>query len=42
MGLLNYNQMKFNKIEIEIDASEGEIEEGEDDIKKALKEMGIE
>lgn len=35
--------MKFNKLEIKIDASEGSIEEGEyqDNIKEALKQIGI-
>ncbi len=43
MGLLNYIQTKFDKIEIEIDASDGTIEEGEyeDNVKEALKQLGI-
>jgi len=43
MGLLNYIQTKFEKIEIKIDASDGTIEESEyeDNIKEALKQLGI-
>ncbi|MFW9970622.1 MAG: DUF499 domain-containing protein [Candidatus Odinarchaeota archaeon] len=43
MGLLNYIQTKFDKIEIKIDASDGTIEESEyeDNIKEALKQLGI-
>ena len=43
LGLLNYIQTKFNKIEIKIDASDGSIEEGEfqDNIREALKQIGI-
>jgi len=43
MGLENYIQTKFDKSEIKIDASDGTIEEGEyeDNIKEALKQLGI-
>lgn len=43
LGLLNYIQTKFEKIQIIIEASEGGIDEGEyqDNIKEALKQIGI-
>jgi len=43
LGLLNYIQTKFEKIQIKIEASEGGIDEGEyqDNIKEALKQIGI-
>ena len=44
LGLLNYIQTKFEKIKIKIEASDGSIAEGEyqDNIKEALKQIGIE
>ena len=43
LGLLNYIQTKFEKIKIIIEASDGSIEEREfqDNIKEALKQIGI-
>ncbi|MHA1150393.1 MAG: ATP-binding protein [Promethearchaeota archaeon] len=43
LGLLNYIQKNFEKVQIKIEASEGEIDEGEyqDNIKEALKQIGI-
>ena len=41
--IVNYIQTKFDNIELKIEASEGQIEEGEfqDNIKEALKQIGI-
>jgi len=43
LGLLYYLQNKFNKLELKIEASDGSIEETEyeDNIKEALRQMGI-
>ena len=44
MGIMNYLQSKFGSIEIELNASEGNISEQdyEDKIREAFRQMGIE
>ena len=44
MGIMNYLQSKFGSIEIELNASEGNISEldYEDKIREAFRQMGIE
>jgi len=44
LGLLNYMQTKYDKIEVKISASDGSMkkEEFENKIKEALRQMGIE